>query len=111
MKVINWVGAAASVVVMAGCGGALAADLSPLYDEPFIQDVPEMQPVEIGTGWFREESEIMGGDFDHRWSQAKENRIGGGGFFGSNERPTLPFNGYGDEVASLYDGMDLTVNF
>lgn len=49
---------------------------------------------------------------DHpRWSQAKENRIGGGGFFGSNERPTLPFNGYGDEVASLYDGMDLTVNF
>jgi len=27
----------------------------------------------IGTGWFREESEIMGGDFDHRWSQAKEN--------------------------------------
>lgn len=27
----------------------------------------------IGTGWFREESEIMGGDFDHRWSQAKDN--------------------------------------
>lgn len=26
----------------------------------------------IGTGWFREESEIMGVDFDHRWSQAKE---------------------------------------
>lgn len=52
MKVINWVGAAASVVVMAGCGGAFAADLAPLYDEPFIQDVPEMQPVEIGTGWY-----------------------------------------------------------
>jgi sulfoxide reductase catalytic subunit YedY len=49
---------------------------------------------------------------DHpRWSQATENRIGGGGFFGSNQRPTLPFNGYGDEVASLYDGMDLTVNY
>ena len=27
----------------------------------------------IGTGWFREESQIMGGDFDHRWTQAKEN--------------------------------------
>lgn len=26
----------------------------------------------IGTGWLREESEIMGGDFDHRWSQARE---------------------------------------
>ena len=26
----------------------------------------------IGTGWFREESEIMGVDFDHRWSQARE---------------------------------------
>lgn len=49
---------------------------------------------------------------DHpRWSQAKENRIGGGGFFGSNDRETLPFNGYGDEVASLYDGMDLSTNF
>ena len=49
---------------------------------------------------------------DHpRWSQAKENRVGGGGFFGSNDRPTLPFNGYGDDVASLYDGMDLKANF
>jgi probable F420-dependent oxidoreductase len=26
----------------------------------------------IGTGWLREETEIMGGDFDHRWTQAKE---------------------------------------
>jgi len=26
----------------------------------------------IGTGWFREEAEIMGADFDHRWTQAKE---------------------------------------
>ncbi len=49
---------------------------------------------------------------DHpRWSQATENRIGEGGFFGSNRRDTLPFNGYADEVASLYAGMDLTVNF
>ncbi len=49
---------------------------------------------------------------DHpRWSQASENRIGGGGFFGSNRRPTLPFNGYADEVAGLYSGMDLTANF
>ncbi len=40
---------------------------------------------------------------DHpRWSQAKERRIGE--FF---KRPTLPFNGYGDQVAGLYAGMDL----
>ncbi|MDX3930055.1 MAG: protein-methionine-sulfoxide reductase catalytic subunit MsrP [Shinella sp.] len=49
---------------------------------------------------------------DHpRWSQASENRIGEGGFFGANRRETLPFNGYGDEVASLYAGMDLRANF
>jgi sulfoxide reductase catalytic subunit YedY len=40
---------------------------------------------------------------DHpRWSQAKERRIGE--FL---RRPTLMFNGYGDQVASLYNGMDL----
>ncbi|HUL60310.1 MAG TPA: protein-methionine-sulfoxide reductase catalytic subunit MsrP [Anaeromyxobacteraceae bacterium] len=40
---------------------------------------------------------------DHpRWSQARERRIGE--FF---RRPTLPFNGYADEVAGLYTGMDL----
>jgi sulfoxide reductase catalytic subunit YedY len=39
---------------------------------------------------------------DHpRWSQAKERRIGE--FL---KRPTLPFNGYADQVASLYAGMD-----
>lgn len=49
---------------------------------------------------------------DHpRWSQATENRIGEGGFFGGSRRKTLPFNGYGEEVASLYAGMDLKANF
>ncbi len=44
---------------------------------------------------------------DHpRWSQAKERRLGE--FF---KRPTLMFNGYGDQVASLYSGMDLRKNF
>lgn len=46
---------------------------------------------------------------DHpRWSQASERRIGGGLF--SARQPTLMFNGY-EEVAPLYAGMDLTVNF
>jgi sulfoxide reductase catalytic subunit YedY len=44
---------------------------------------------------------------DHpRWSQAKERRIGE--FF---KRDTLMFNGYGDQVASMYNGMDLKKYF
>ena len=40
---------------------------------------------------------------DHpRWSQAKERRLGE-----FTKRPTLPFNGYAEQVASLYSGMDL----
>ena len=41
-----------------------------------------------------------------RWSQATERRIGEGGLF-APRRPTLMFNGYADQVASLYTGMDL----
>ena len=44
---------------------------------------------------------------DHpRWSQADEQRIGE-----FSRRPTLMFNGYAEEVASLYKGIDLKVNF
>jgi sulfoxide reductase catalytic subunit YedY len=47
-------------------------------------------------------------EVDHpRWSQATERRIGEDGFFGSGRRDTLMFNGYGEQVASLYAGMDL----
>jgi sulfoxide reductase catalytic subunit YedY len=47
---------------------------------------------------------------DHpRWSQATERHIGGSLF--DQRRPTLPFNGYGAQVASLYSGMDLRKNF
>jgi sulfoxide reductase catalytic subunit YedY len=46
-------------------------------------------------------------DVDHpRWSQATERRLGE--FL---KRKTLPFNGYGDQVASLYAGMDLRKYF
>jgi sulfoxide reductase catalytic subunit YedY len=41
-----------------------------------------------------------------RWSQATERRIGEFG-----RRPTLMFNGYAEEVAHLYDGMDLSVYY
>ena len=44
---------------------------------------------------------------DHpRWSQKRERRIGE--FL---KRETLPFNGYADDVASLYEGMDLKKNY
>ena len=44
---------------------------------------------------------------DHsRWSQARERRIGE-----FRKRDTLMFNGYGEEVAHLYAGMDLTKHF
>ncbi len=47
---------------------------------------------------------------DHpRWSQASERRIGAGLFGGRQE--TLMFNGYADQVASLYAGMDLAKNY
>ena len=41
-----------------------------------------------------------------RWSQRRERRIGEFGM-----RDTLPFNGYAEQVASLYAGMDLKTNF
>ncbi len=45
-------------------------------------------------------------DVDHpRWSQGSHRVIGGGLF--ASRQPTQKFNGYGDEVAGLYTGMDL----
>lgn len=45
-------------------------------------------------------------EVDHpRWSQARERRIGTGIF--APKQPTLMFNGYADQVASLYSGMNL----
>jgi sulfoxide reductase catalytic subunit YedY len=41
-----------------------------------------------------------------RWSQATERRIGE-----LQRRPTLMFNGYAEQVASLYNGMDLDKNY
>lgn len=49
---------------------------------------------------------------DHpRWSQATERRITDESFFGVKKIPTTMFNGYADEVAHLYKGLDLTKNF
>ena len=49
----------------------------------------------------------MNPQVDHpRWSQGSERRLGE-----FRKRPTLMFNGYGDQVASLYNGMDLKKNY
>lgn len=49
-------------------------------------------------------------EVDHpRWSQARERRIGEGLF--APKQDTLMFNGYADEVAGLYTGLDLRQNF
>ena len=46
-------------------------------------------------------------EVDHpRWSQATERRIGE-----FQRRKTLPFNGYAEQVAGLYSGMDLRREF
>ena len=49
-------------------------------------------------------------EVDHpRWSQATERRVGGGLFAGRID--TQMFNGYGDQVSSLYQGQDLTSDY
>jgi methionine sulfoxide reductase catalytic subunit len=50
-------------------------------------------------------------EVDHpRWSQAREQRLGGS-LFAARTIPTQMFNGYADQVASLYTGLDLRKNY
>ena len=46
-----------------------------------------------------------------RWSQKEEQRLGEGGIFNAKFIKTQMFNGYGDQVAKLYQGMDLIRNY
>jgi sulfoxide reductase catalytic subunit YedY len=75
----------------------------------------EKQPM---TSWNKQNPSEYGfysnvnPDVDHpRWTQKTERRIGEGSGLFAKRRPTLPFNGYGDQVASLYTGMDLKAYF
>lgn len=77
-----------------------------LVEEKPVTSWSRMQPGEYG--FYANVNPAV----DHpRWSQASEIRIGEGGFFNSGRRDTLPFNGYGEQVASLYEGLDLAVNY
>jgi methionine sulfoxide reductase catalytic subunit len=75
----------------------------------FRKDMPkttwsDIQPSEYG--FFANVNPAV----DHpRWSQATERRLPTG--FLASRTPTLPFNGYAEEVASLYQGMDLRRNY
>jgi sulfoxide reductase catalytic subunit YedY len=68
------------------------------------------------TTWYQQNSQEYGfysnvnPNVDHpRWSQKTERRIGQP--FYAQRRTTLMFNGYSDQVASLYNGMDLRKNY
>lgn len=85
------------------------------YGIKYIKSIVKIRFVDkmVQTSWMRTKADEYGfysnvnPDVDHpRWSQKKERRIGEW-----KKRKTLMFNGYGDQVAHLYDGMDLVKNF
>jgi len=68
----------------------------------FVNRMPRTAWSEANPGEYGFYSNVNP-EVDHpRWTQARERRIGEFG-----RRPTLMFNGYGDQVASMYAGMDL----
>ena len=72
----------------------------------FVERQPPTTWAELAPGEYGFYSNVNP-EVDHpRWTQATERRIGE--FL---RRKTLPFNGYGDQVASLYQGMDLKKYF
>lgn len=85
------------------------------YGFKSIKSIVKMRFIERQprTSWMKAASNEYGfyanvnPNVDHpRWSQARERRIGE-----FRRRRTLMFNGYADQVASLYSGMDLEKNF
>ncbi len=74
-----------------------------------LQDQPSTSWVEIAPQEYGFYANVNP-DVPHpRWSQATERRIGGGLF--APRQATLMFNGYAEQVASLYSGMDLRRNY
>ncbi len=71
-----------------------------------VKDQPTSTWSEVGPDEYGFYSNVNPGVSHPRWTQATERRIGEYGL-----RDTLMFNGYGDQVASLYSGMDLKTNY
>jgi sulfoxide reductase catalytic subunit YedY len=102
------------------CGAPIRLVVPWKYGFKSIKSVVRMTLVEKEppTSWNTQNSGEYGfysnvnPEVDHpRWSQATERRIGDGSGLFQKRRPTLMFNGYGEQVASLYTGMDLRKNF
>jgi sulfoxide reductase catalytic subunit YedY len=72
----------------------------------FVEKMPLSSWMQAGPSEYGFYSNVNPAVDHPRWSQAKERRIGE--FL---KRPTLPFNGYAEQVAALYTGMDLQKNF
>jgi len=72
----------------------------------FVEEMPRTAWMKAGPTEYGFYANVNP-DVDHpRWNQDKERRIGE-----FRRRDTLMFNGYADQVASLYTGMDLRRNF
>jgi sulfoxide reductase catalytic subunit YedY len=72
----------------------------------FVEKQPKTAWMKAGPSEYGFYSNVNPDVAHPRWSQSTERRLGE--FL---KRPTLPFNGYADQVASLYAGMDLRKNF
>ncbi len=75
----------------------------------FVADQPETTWNDLAADEYGFYSNVNPAHDHPRWSQAHERRIDTGTF--PRTVPTLPFNGYADQVASLYKGMDLNKYF
>ena len=72
----------------------------------FVEKEPRTSWVKAGPQEYGFYSNVNPERPHPRWSQASERRIGE-----LSRRPTLMFNGYAEQVASLYEGMDLIENY
>lgn len=75
----------------------------------FVAEQPETTWNDLGANEYGFYSNVNPTHDHPRWSQAHERRIDTSSF--PHTVPTLPFNGYGNEVAGLYQGMDLNKYF
>jgi sulfoxide reductase catalytic subunit YedY len=72
----------------------------------FVERLPQTSWVEQNPSWYGFYSNVNPDVNPVRWDQSRERRIGT--YF---PRKTLMFNGYADQVASMYAGMDLKKNY
>ena len=75
----------------------------------FVPDQPETTWNDLAADEYGFYSNVNPSHDHPRWSQAHERFIGASTF--PQTIPTLPFNGYADQVAGMYKGMDLNKYF